>query len=102
MPRLFFSGAGTGSTGIPMTTEPMPGFPSERDKRQWEKWKHVIYAAETLSGIERSPTSIEQIIKCLDEIEEVFPKTVDPVEDFEGYALRQFTKAIKSALTRTI
>lgn len=73
---------------------------TERDQQQWEKWKHVIYTAEALSEMTRDPASIENVIKCLDDIEEVFPKTLDPVEEFEGYALRQFSKALKSALLR--
>lgn len=73
---------------------------SERDKKQWEKWKHLIYAAETLSERGRNPHSIRKVVECLNSIEEVFPKTLDPIEDFEGFALRQFVKALKSSLVQ--
>jgi hypothetical protein len=33
---------------------------------------------------------------------EVFPETVDPVEDFEGYAVRRLLLALNAALSESV
>lgn len=73
---------------------------SESDQKRWKRWKQAILAAEMLSEIDRKGGSIDEIVQCLDHVEEFFPKTLDPVDELEAYSFRQFVKAVRSALER--
>jgi hypothetical protein len=44
------------------------------------------------------PHEREALLAALDSITEVFPSSVDPLDDFEGYAVRQLVLAIAERL----
>ena len=83
-----------------MNTKTTPELNDEQETLRWERWRHIIYASEYLAAIQENPNpkSFQEIVKCLESIEEVFPKILDPIEDLEEYALRQFVKSLKSTL----
>jgi hypothetical protein len=73
--------------------------PSGREDR----WGHLVHAAflleEARGGPEDAPAErLRRVRATLDSLLEVFPPEVDPVDDFEGYALRRLAQALQRAL----
>jgi hypothetical protein len=60
-----------------------------------DRWQHLVSAAFHLD----ETVSPERAVHLLDSALEVFPPTIDPVEDFEGYAVRRMLLALRRALT---
>lgn len=74
----------------------------EEIPKHWSRWKHVILTAEMLSAdLARNPNrqiEIELMLRSLESVEEMFPKALDPVDDIEGFAFRQFCRAFRKSL----
>lgn len=64
----------------------------ERPRRE-DRWQHLVTAAALL---EQGADADELLASAL----EVFSRSVDPVEDFEGYAVRRFLLALEDSLRR--
>jgi hypothetical protein len=69
-----------------------------------DRWQNVVHAALLLEeqAAQLSPESAQarrlQVQLLLGSLLEVFPSSVDPVEDFEGFAVRKLAQALKRAL----
>lgn len=81
---------------------PKPG----RRLRENDRWQNLTVGAlrleEQLALRDRrglSQTARAQLLQALlDNVLEVFPSTLDPVDDFEGFAVRRFAQALQRAL----
>ena len=76
----------------------------ENDGRT-DRWQSLVAGAflleETLSSKEaaiRGAGAIAPALRYLESLLEVFPSSVDPLEDFEGYAVRRMALALRRAL----
>lgn len=67
-----------------------------------DRWQHLVEGAFRLSeavAAGRAPaTRAADAVDLLDSVLEVFPASIDPVEDFEGYAVRRLALALREAL----
>ncbi len=67
-----------------------------------DRWQNLVTGAfhlEEALGAESSREGAPALtLRYLDSILEVFPPGVDPVEDFEGYAVRRMALALRRAL----
>jgi hypothetical protein len=74
---------------------------SENGSAPGERWKHLVNAAFRLE--ERS-TSAEnpndEVLILIDSALEVFASELDPISDFEGYAVRRLLLALRQAVCR--
>jgi hypothetical protein len=71
-----------------------------------DRWQSLVTGAFLLEeslkatpsprGDTRPPGALA--VSYLDSVLEVFPSSVDPVEDFEGYAIRRMALALRRAL----
>ncbi len=61
-------------------------------------WKHLLYAAESLMDLPKDKEALSEAIRMLNSLEEHFPRTIDPVNDFPAYAVRRFCLALNSVL----
>lgn len=63
-----------------------------------DRWQHLVTCAFAL---EEAPAEARQVelARVLASVAEVFPRTLDPVEDFEGYAVRRFVLALTEAVS---
>jgi hypothetical protein len=67
-----------------------------------DRWQHLCLiteridrlSAEIKQGQDRA-RAMAELDALLESVTEVFSKDVDPVGDFEGYAVRQLVKAIR-------
>lgn len=59
-------------------------------------WKHLLFAAESLVELPRNEKVIAEVRRLLDSLEEHFPRSIDPVEDFPAYSVRRFCLALNS------
>jgi hypothetical protein len=72
---------------------------SDEEISDWERWKSLILFADYLDeNAERGSVDLDEVIWHFEGIEEIFPKTLDPVDAFEEYAVRRLCKSLKSAL----
>ncbi len=69
-----------------------------------DRWQNVLQAAFRLEE-QLSPemgdtpeNSGPQVCALLDNLLEVFPSSIDPVDDFEGFAVRRLAQALRRAL----
>jgi hypothetical protein len=76
----------------------------ENDGRT-DRWQSLVAGAflleETLTSKEaavREAGAIPPALRYLESLLEVFPSSVDPLEDFEGYAVRRMALALRRAL----
>lgn len=76
----------------------------ENDGRT-DRWQSLVAGAflleETLSSKEapiRGADAIAPALRYLESLLEVFPSSLDPLEDFEGYAVRRMALALRNAL----
>lgn len=65
------------------------------------RWGHLVNAAFLLDQAPRrsDPEGPRPALALLQSALEVFPSSIDPVEDFEGYAVRRLLLALESALS---
>jgi hypothetical protein len=67
-----------------------------------ELWMSLVRAAHSLEEDVRDATpeaARERAFATVQTIVEIFPRTLDPFTEFEGYAVRQFAKALLAALS---
>ena len=69
-----------------------------------DRWQNLVSRAFLLEeqlratgGAERS-NGLKAAVDYLESTLEVFPNSVDPVEDFEGYAVRRMVQGLLAAL----
>ncbi|HVG56928.1 MAG TPA: hypothetical protein VNA24_00120 [Hyalangium sp.] len=64
------------------------------------RWANLVNAAFLLDQTPRipGPEGLRPALSMLESALEVFPPSIDPVEDFEGYAVRRLLLALKAAL----
>lgn len=65
------------------------------------RWANLVNTAFLLDQAPRQPgpEGLRPALGMLESALEVFPASVDPVEDFEGYAVRRMLLALHSALS---
>jgi hypothetical protein len=69
-----------------------------------DRWQNLVSRAflleEQLRGAQGSarPDGLKAAVDYLESTLEVFPSSVDPVEDFEGYAVRRMVQGLLAAL----
>ncbi len=68
-----------------------------------DRWQHLVQLAFRLSESLEDPESpaAREAVRALDSALEVFDSAIDPVDDFEGYALRRLLLALRAALSRS-
>ncbi len=64
------------------------------DLRQ-DRWQHLLSAALAIGEAEDPRAEVDLRLASL---LEVFPSELDPVDDFEAYAVRRFGLALRRAL----
>jgi hypothetical protein len=72
-----------------------------------DRWQNVIHAAFLLEEApvkegDSAATAEERLRRVqamLDSLLEVFPASIDPVDDFEGFALRRLAQALRRTLS---
>ncbi len=71
-----------------------------------DRWQNMVHAALLLEEqvVAADPASAQQrrrqVQVLLGSLLEVFPSSVDPVDDFEGFAVRKLAQALQRALER--
>lgn len=66
---------------------------------QFHLWKTLLITAETISDVaDKKKMNKQDLIFQLNSIEEVFGKSIDPTEDFQGYVVLQLCKSLKKSL----
>jgi hypothetical protein len=75
------------------------------DEGRTDRWQSLVTGAFLLEeSLEATPPPSDTrppgalAVSYLDSVLEVFPSSVDPVEDFEGYAIRRMALALRRAL----
>jgi len=75
------------------------------DSGRTDRWQSLVAGAflleETLASKEGpgdASGALPPALRYLDSLLEVFPSSLDPVEDFEGYAVRRMALALRRAL----
>ncbi len=64
-----------------------------------DRWQHLVAGAFALGeGPHASARNPEAAARYLESVLEVFPAAVDPLEDFEGYAVRRMAMVLLEAL----
>lgn len=67
------------------------------DVTRSQRWQHLINAAFHLGEVEAKGAE-RALAAAVDSGLEVFGHQIDPVDDFEGYAVRRFLLALREAL----
>jgi hypothetical protein len=69
-----------------------------------DRWQNLVSRAFLLeeqlrgAGGGTPPNGLKAAVDYLESTLEVFPSSVDPVEDFEGYAVRRMVQGLLAAL----
>jgi hypothetical protein len=69
-----------------------------------DRWQNLVSRAFLLeeqlraAGGPERPKGLKAAVDYLESTLEVFPSSVDPVEDFEGYAVRRMVQGLLAAL----
>jgi hypothetical protein len=69
-----------------------------------DRWQNLVSRAFLLeeqlraTGGAAPPNGLKAAVDYLESTLEVFPSSVDPVEDFEGYAVRRMVQGLLAAL----
>lgn len=68
------------------------------------RWSNLVNTAFLLDQAPKGPgpEGLRPALVMLESALEVFPSTVDPVEDFEGYAVRRLLLSLHAALSPTL
>lgn len=65
-----------------------------------DRWTNLVQGAFRLDELGADgEVGRRDVLAFLDSILEVFPESIDPTEDFEGYAVRRSALALREALT---
>ena len=75
--------------------------PDTPDIERQDRWQNLVHGAFLLDeGLASTPEQdrLHRTSEMLDSFLEVFPSSVDPVDDFEGYAVRRLLLALRRAL----
>ncbi len=67
------------------------------DHGRTDRWQHLVSGAFLLDEAP-SPVQRQRVLGYLDTVLEVFPGSLDPLEDFEGFAVRRMALAMRRAL----
>ncbi len=70
-----------------------------------DRWQNLVNESFALSEALRQQgegPALEEALSFLTGILEVFPDSIDPVDDFEGYAVRRMALALHEVLLRRI
>ncbi len=74
------------------------------DGGRTDRWQSLVVGAfrleEALSAKEGSEQGAGAALRYLNNLLEVFPTSLDPLEDFEGYAVRRMVLALRHALEK--
>ncbi len=74
------------------------------DQTRDDRWQNLVSRAFLLeeqlraAGGTGRPNGLKAAVDYLESTLEVFPSSVDPVEDFEGYAVRRMVQGLLAAL----
>lgn len=65
------------------------------------RWANLVNTAFLLDQTPRrpGPEGLRQALTMIESALEVFPSTIDPVEDLEGYAVRRLLLALNAVLS---
>ena len=63
-----------------------------------DRWQHLCTISELIAEARQDSGGLAEVALLLESVLEVFPSSLDPVSDFEGFSVRQFTKALHSAV----
>ena len=71
-----------------------------------DRWTQLLALAEALAAVGPSPSPpgpegeqrLREITSALLAVQELFPKSTDPVDDYEAYCVRRFCKALLQAV----
>jgi hypothetical protein len=69
-----------------------------------DRWQHMVHAALLLEeqlgqqDLAAAQERRRRVQALLDSLLEVFPSSLDPVDDFEGFAVRKLAQALQRAL----
>ena len=69
-----------------------------------DRWQHMVHAALLLEeqlgqqDLASAQERRRRVQGLLDSLLEVFPSSLDPVDDFEGFAVRKLAQALQRAL----
>lgn len=63
-----------------------------------DRWQNLLNAAELVEAGAPREADAALARRVLDNVLEVFPSGLDPVEDLEGYAVRRLALALRRAL----
>ncbi len=66
------------------------------DGPRQDRWQHLVAGAFALDEGEGDREA--RVRALLESVLEVFPESIDPVEDFEGYAVRRLALALRRKL----
>ncbi len=58
-----------------------------------DRWQHLLSAAFSVEEAQDPDLEMERRV---DSLLEVFPSDLDPVDEFEAYAVRRFALAVRS------
>lgn len=75
------------------------------DEGRTDRWQSLVTGAFLLEeALKPTPSPTHSLppgalaVRYLDSVLEVFPSSMDPVDDFEGYAIRRMALALRRAL----
>jgi len=69
--------------------------------RKEDRWQHLVTGAFRLDeALERGEGAKPSTLTLVDSALEVFTPGLDPLEDFEGYAVRRLLLSLRAALAR--
>lgn len=70
------------------------------DPSREDRWQHLVQVSFLLEArdAEPGPDRRQSLCAVVDDLLEVFPSSVDPVDDFEAYAVRRFALALRRML----
>lgn len=62
------------------------------------RWTHLANAAFRLGEASGKEDRLKSALEVIDSATEVFPPSIDPVDDLEGYAVRRMLLAFRDLL----
>lgn len=66
---------------------------------QFSLWKSILTVSDNISdAVNHKKMNKQDLAFQLNAIEEVFEKTIDPSEDFQGYVILHLCKSLKKSI----